>query len=309
MSTSPFFSIITPTYNRASFLPEMIRSVSEQTFQDYEHIIVDDGSTDGTEELITRLMATHPKIVYIKQQNKGRSAARNVGIDRAKGDYVCFLDSDDEWSSGYLSELKKRSVGADFLATRMIWVNGVSGERTERPIEAFSHTMPQKIIELQIGMNACIKRDHFSKCRFNEELSINEDFELWIRMICENDLDVIAVPESHYLVTTPEVVGEMTFDLLEDMLEVQEGLKRNPLVSKRIATSFWDQRSKSILLRKIRVLERTDGSGLGKHILQYLLSYPKEPVNSSLAVMLLYNLPGGGLLKSLVAKIKSLSVK
>lgn len=309
MTVSPFFSIITPTYNRQSFLEEMIASVAAQTFQDYEHIIVDDGSTDGTEELIKQLMETHPKIVYIKQENKGRSVARNVGIEAGKGEYVCFLDSDDEWSKNYLAELKGSSQGADFLVTKMIWVNGVTGEKTDRPIEGFSQSKPQKIIELQIGMNACIKRKHFSNCLFNEELSINEDFELWIRIICEKNIDVKAVPQSHYLVTTPEIVGEVTIELLDGMLQVQDILKHNPVVAERIAKSFWKERSKGILLRKIRIHENSNKSALVSSILKFLVFYPLETVNASLAVMLLYNLPGGHLLKSLVAKTKSRGVQ
>ena len=133
MSTKPFFSIITPTYNRVSFLEEMIASVAAQTFQNYEHIIVDDGSTDETEQLISGLKENHPQIVYIKQENKGRSVARNVGIEAAKGEYVCFLDSDDQWGGSYLSELHDRASESEFLATSMVWVNGSTKKKTLRP--------------------------------------------------------------------------------------------------------------------------------------------------------------------------------
>ena len=305
MSTKPFFSIITPTYNRASFLKEMIASVAAQTFQDYEHIIVDDGSTDETEQLISGLKEINPQIVYIKQENKGRSAARNVGIEAANGEYVCFLDSDDQWSDVYLSELRDRTSESDFLATKMVWVNAATKQKTLRPIEGFTHSFPQRIIEHQIGMNVCVKRTLFFNSLFNITLSINEDFELWTRIISKSNVDVIAVPESLYLVTTPEVVGLATLDLLNGMDEAQEIMKANLAMKKRVSPSFWKQRSKGILLRRIRIYDTDEKQNyLILSILKFLVYYPSEPVNKSLLVTLLYNLPGGQLLKSLVAKTK-----
>ena len=288
----------------------MAASVFGQSFKDYEHIIVDDGSTDDTEDLVGRLMEANPKIVYIKQENMGRSVARNVGIEHAKGEYLCFLDSDDVWSPSYLSGLYDKASEADFLAAKMVWVNGATKDKTPRPIEGFVHTNPQRIIELQIGMNTCVKRALFINNLFNTDLSINEDFELWTRIICAENVDVVAVPESLYLVTTPEVVGETTIELLNQTMHVQQIMKRNPLISQRVPSSFWTQREKGLLFQKIRLYEKhEDRRNLVHSILKYLSSYPTELVNKSLLVSLLYNLPGGRLLKRLVAKTKSQGVQ
>lgn len=309
MPRSPYFSIITPTYNRASFLEEMAASVGAQTFQDYEHIIVDDGSTDGTEVLIKQLMQTYPKIVYIKQENKGRSTARNVGIEAAKGEFVCFLDSDDVWDNRYLAELVTRTPESDFLATRMVWINGGTGEETPRSIEEFTHEDPKQIIEQQIGMNVCVKRTLFNNQLFNISLSINEDFELWMRIISSTNVNVVAVPESLYLVTTPEIVGEASTELLDGMQQAQEIMRKNTLL-KQIPSSYWKQRTKGILLRRIRLYEKdANRTDLTSAILKYLVSYPSEPVNKSLLVTLLYNLPGGEMLKKLVAVTKTQRVE
>ncbi|MFT6760420.1 MAG: glycosyltransferase involved in cell wall biosynthesis, partial [Psychroserpens sp.] len=89
----PFFSVVTPTFNRGQFLGKAIESVQAQTISDYEHIIVDDGSVDNTEELVKEYSLADSRIIYIKQKNRGRSIARNIGMKRAQGDYVCFLDS------------------------------------------------------------------------------------------------------------------------------------------------------------------------------------------------------------------------
>jgi glycosyltransferase involved in cell wall biosynthesis len=90
---SPFFSIILPTYNRASFISKAIESVIDQLYNKWELIILDDGSTDNTKEIV--LSFNDDRIRYIYQENKERSAARNNGIRNAKGEYICFLDSDD----------------------------------------------------------------------------------------------------------------------------------------------------------------------------------------------------------------------
>ena len=158
-------------------------------------------------------------------------------------------------------------------------------------------------------MNVCVKRTLFHNCLFNITLSINEDFELWTRIISKSNVDVIAVPASLYLVTTPEVVGQATFDLLDGMNKAQEIMKANLNMKELVPSSFWKERSKGILLRRIRIYEAdVKQSGFINSILKFLVSYPAESVNKSLLVTLVYNLPGGQLLKSLVAKIKSQGV-
>jgi Glycosyl transferase family 2 len=88
------FSVIIPTYNRAHLLPEALESVWRQAFSDYEVIVVDDGSTDGTADYLRSL---HKRVTVISQLNLGPGAARNLGAAHAKGHYLAFLDSDDLW--------------------------------------------------------------------------------------------------------------------------------------------------------------------------------------------------------------------
>ncbi len=98
---SPLFSIILPTYNRQYLLPRAVESVLSQQHSNWELIIIDDGSTDNTKEYITEI--DNKKIRYTYQENKGRSNARNLGIEQANGEYICFLDSDDELLNNYLT--------------------------------------------------------------------------------------------------------------------------------------------------------------------------------------------------------------
>jgi glycosyltransferase involved in cell wall biosynthesis len=98
MNKNPKVSVIIPTYNRAHLIGRAIQSVLNQTYQDFELIVVDDGSTDNTNEVIKEFSQKDKRILYIKHdKNKGGSAARNTGIKAARGEYIAFQDSDDEW--------------------------------------------------------------------------------------------------------------------------------------------------------------------------------------------------------------------
>ena len=104
INKKPIVSIILPTYNRAHIIEKSIRSVLQQTFTNFELIIVDDGSTDNTEEVVKSI--DDDRIKYIKYpENKGANVARNLGISLAQGVYIGFQDSDDEW---YIDKLEKQ---------------------------------------------------------------------------------------------------------------------------------------------------------------------------------------------------------
>ncbi len=128
----PTVSIILPTYNRAPFLTEAIRSIREQEFADWELIIVDDGSTDESPQLIERLIADiHQPVHYVRQENKGAYGARNTGLDHATGKYVAFFDSDDQWLPHHLGDC----VGALAANPAVDWVYGACRDRrrSDRP--------------------------------------------------------------------------------------------------------------------------------------------------------------------------------
>ena len=102
-------SVIVPAYNAASFLPKAIASIDRQGYHPLEIIVVDDGSTDNTAEVVRSLPSVSH---YFHQENKGPSAARNVALKHAKGEFIAFLDSDDEWPVGKL-ELQLGRLRAD----------------------------------------------------------------------------------------------------------------------------------------------------------------------------------------------------
>lgn len=194
----PFFSIILPTYNRAHFLPKAIASVLEQTFEDWELVIVDDGSTDNTREIVTSFM--DPRIVYIYQVNQERSVARNNGIKKATGQYICFLDSDDYFLPEKLSNYKT-AIEQSTEDPSILFYDGLVFEIDNEvreialPLKDNQETTHEFLLQHPIGpLQVCGAKSIFCKHSFNPQLRIGEDVELWMRIAKESDF--IAV-DSH----------------------------------------------------------------------------------------------------------------
>jgi len=109
METNPLFSVIIPTYNRAILLRRAIQSVCHQTYENWELLVMDDGSADNTEQTVKAFPDS--RIHYHKLKHGERSTARNLGIQRACGKYICFMDDDDIYGADYLRKFFENSVG------------------------------------------------------------------------------------------------------------------------------------------------------------------------------------------------------
>jgi len=119
--SSPLVSVVVPTFNRAHVLPRAVASALAQTHQNVQVVIADDGSSDGTCELVARLWANEPRVEYYYQENNGVSAARNLGFAHSRGEFVALLDSDDEWMPWKL-ELQLAALRA-YPEAGMIWTD------------------------------------------------------------------------------------------------------------------------------------------------------------------------------------------
>jgi glycosyltransferase involved in cell wall biosynthesis len=127
MPSERLVSIVLPTYNRSRFLPQAFASITGQSLQRWELIVVDDGSTDDTHEQVERLASqTVQPVRYVYQENQGPAAARNAGIERSSGDYIAFFDSDDQWLPNHLDDC----VAALDAHSDVDWVYG-AGRRVE----------------------------------------------------------------------------------------------------------------------------------------------------------------------------------
>ena len=118
MDTKVIVSIIIPVYNTEKYIEKCILSVLKQKFQDFEVLLIDDGSTDSSGKICDKYIEHDERISVVHQTNQGLSAARNVGIKRAKGKYICFIDSDDIIAEDYLSILYENAL---YFNADVVW--------------------------------------------------------------------------------------------------------------------------------------------------------------------------------------------
>lgn len=145
----PKVSIITPAYNGAKYIAETIDSVRKQTFQDWEMIIVDDGSVDDTKAVVQRFQEQHPeKIKYFYQTNGGSGKARNTGIRMTTGEFVAFLDADDIWMPQKLEKQMsffKNNPDIDLVYTNATVINNIGQEKWPYVKKREYHFPPEDI--------------------------------------------------------------------------------------------------------------------------------------------------------------------
>ena len=190
---SALISVIVPVYNRANYLPECVDSLLKQTYSNLEIILIDDGSTDNSPALCREYAAMDSRVIFLQGAHGGVSAARNLGLDAATGDYVYFLDSDDAIHPTLLHTLltameqHNAPLGCTLLANvpNEHWPR-VSSVMTQTPpavqpnFRDFSTTMAH-VFQLQnpifglIG-SVMMARDLIGSTRFREDLFIGEDF-------------------------------------------------------------------------------------------------------------------------------------
>jgi glycosyltransferase involved in cell wall biosynthesis len=181
----PFFTVVIPTYNRGDIISDTIQSVLAQRFTNFELLIVDDGSTDDTENVVRNF--TDSRVKYFKKTNKERGAARNFGVKNSIAKYVTFCDSDDLLYPDYLQNafetISKSKVDVAWL--HLAYEIKRSGAKSLK----MSIKPDDIILTLAKGnplscMGIFVKRDVIAENNFNEDryLSGSEDWELWLRL-------------------------------------------------------------------------------------------------------------------------------
>ncbi len=192
---SPFFSIIIPTYNRASLLSIAVESVLKQSFSDWELLVVDDGSTDETANLMQAYCAKDARIQSIYQNNAERSAARNNGINQSRGKFICFLDSDDYFLE---SRLQRLFEALEDKNTLKMYYTGLlideEGKEIHQRAEQNIHGIGKydELLNATIhSQQVCVSREILLKHQFNKNIRISEDLELWLRINEEFEIEFI----------------------------------------------------------------------------------------------------------------------
>ena len=196
-SKNPAVSVIIPTYNRGWILREAIDSVLAQDYTDYELIVVDDGSTDDTRQILS---SYGRDIIVLRQPNQGVSAARNRGIADSRAQLVAFLDSDDLWLSQKLIRqvaFFQSNPDAQICQTEETWVrNGVRVNPKKRHQKLSGMIFEPSLALCLVSPSAVmIRKTLFDRVGlFDESLPACEDYDLWLRVSCRYPVFLIDEP-------------------------------------------------------------------------------------------------------------------
>jgi glycosyltransferase involved in cell wall biosynthesis len=259
----PRVDVIVPAYNAAKFLPTALESVIAQTFEDWRIVLVDDGSTDNTEEVVAPyLERLGSKFKYIKQLNSGVSAARNTAIRNSSAELLAMLDADDVWVPCRLSESLKcfenrPQVGLSYGFNTCIDTEGkIIGTYDRR----------QKNAEGRIARYIYMRRVDFVCCSvtfrrkcvdevglFDETLQVTEDRDLWLRIALRYEVALVPKVIAHYR-TSPDSLTTNPERMLKaqvQFIEKHYGAPSCGAVARRIALSrIYKQQAEGLMLRQ-----------------------------------------------------------
>jgi glycosyltransferase involved in cell wall biosynthesis len=190
--STPQISVVMPAYNTAHLIAASLDSVFQQTFRDFEVVVVNDGSPDTPqlEKVLEHYLRTSPeKMVYIRQENKRAAGARNTAITRARGEFLAFLDSDDSWSPDHLASQMK--LFAEDPTLDFVYCNGLSVGNQYRPREFMQRCPSQGTADFaalvvercQIPVSTVVvrKRAIVRAGMFDETLPRCDDYDMWLR--------------------------------------------------------------------------------------------------------------------------------
>ena len=201
MICHPVVSIIIPCYNAASFIADAINSVLGQTYNSFEIILINDGSTDNTMEVLNKFSHDN-RLIYYCQTNEGLSAARNKGVELAKGEYIALLDADDIWLPQKLAQ--QMMLFSSDPAVDMVFTDFATFDSTG---VVASSKLPDKGVELVTyselfarnnfiyPSTVMIRKSIFSECGgFDTALRSIEDYDMWLRIARRHKIACIPAP-------------------------------------------------------------------------------------------------------------------
>jgi glycosyltransferase involved in cell wall biosynthesis len=216
---TPLVTVVTPAYNVARYIGEAVDSVLRQTFCDFEYLVIDDGSVDNSADIIRAHARDDPRFRLVQGEHRGLSAARNAGIQEAKGEYIAFLDGDDRWHPKFLDRQLQLiqslppDVGAVFCRSRLMLENGtlvfLQWQRAGRyDFDDFLvNSNPTRN-----GSSLLIRKSCFADVGgFDEDLRYIEDLDMWLR-IAANSKTPVLWASKYFLVDMRLRPGSITRD-------------------------------------------------------------------------------------------------
>jgi glycosyltransferase involved in cell wall biosynthesis len=228
-SHPPFFSVVIPVYNRARVLRNALASVLEQSYQDFEIVVVDDGSNDHPERVVEELQ--DPRIRILRQNNRGGGAARNAGIDAARGRFIAFLDSDDRFLPAHLETMRGLVEGTHGLVAyaRVITDRGQGRSLLKPPRAIGPHE--DMAIYLLCGrgfvptITTVVETSAAKRVRYHEALRASEDTDFAIRLYLDGCRFVMAEEPGAVWIDHPDPARSSAVRDPKQFFDWIEGLK------------------------------------------------------------------------------------
>ena len=248
-------SVIIPTYNRDKFISDTINSVLEQTYKDFEIIVVDDGSTDSTLKVLEQFGT---KIKLIKQPNLERAVARNNGVKNSNGKYIAFLDSDDLWAKEKLEKQveildQNEEIILTYCSSGRINEKGQKIKTAKRQMEGFSGKITNELLlrNFVVSATPLLRREYFDKTGgFKSQYIPYEDWEFWVRLSLLGKFYFINKPLAYYRIhdeqsvqlVKAEKIEQVTLSLLNDSFKlngISSELQNRSLGLANLRFSYW----------------------------------------------------------------------
>ena len=262
-------------------LPKTIESVINQSFSDWELIIVDDGSTDHTKELVASFIEKDARIKYIYQENAERSAARNNGIENASGEYICFLDSDDTYLPNNLKDwydfLEKKSFPECFAYCdyQINTLQNIEIVRLEKKIvtTATSFYFQNPIIPARI----CVHHELLKENYFDIDAVICEDICLWMSLSANYDSFYSSHIGAEYMIHENNSINPKNPSALKMYKGLNLFFKKNPEIKNNIPKSDFNSYFSKIQTNIAKYYYRNNQKG--KAILQLIKAVFRSPIH------------------------------
>jgi glycosyltransferase involved in cell wall biosynthesis len=298
LEKAPAVSILMPAYKVDKYIGEALDSVFKQSFTDYEVIVVNDGSPDQLEQVLEPYM---DRIIYLKQENSGQSAARNRAIEIARGRYLALLDPDDIWKPDYLSV--QMSIIESDPTISVLYCDAVLFGDPFYEGQTYMQTCPsegevtlKKLIteECNVMISALIRREVVLEVGlFDEALRSSEDFDLWVRIAKQGHRIAFHRAPLIYYRRRPESLSADDTTMCKSILKVFDKLRRMDLTPEE-ATAVQQRRAYYQALLRLYEGKRAFFQGDKRTAIDRLKEanqYFKSP-KLSLVVVLLRTFPG-----------------
>lgn len=245
MADTPLVSVVIATYNMAGLLPLALRSALDQSYGNVEVLVVDDGSQDGTPEVVAPFLGDS-RVKYLVQENRGQAAAKNHGVREARGDFISFLDADDIWVREKLEQqipLFFRSATIGVVYSRVAYIDEAGRETGIADNELFRGRVSGPLLVRNfIGFGtSVVRKECFNRLGgFDEAIKMGIDYDLWLRFSTEYEFDFVDRPLLRYRVWPGQMSKNCKSRYLNGIAIMERFLERFPdVVDKTTEKEAW----------------------------------------------------------------------